>query len=282
MSNNFGGPPYNNYPNNQQQSPNPQQYPQIPTQQHLPPSVAQQPYGVPPQYPPPSLPPQYNMRQMQQPMYPHGPVYYQPGPPGTPIPQQHIQPQQNPHYAYPQQNSSISTEQQQQPMPFHPQAQNPIPNQPQMYAHQHQPPRPQPNYPQHLPPQNLYQGQPQYQPQSYVTGHPEDTSYASGNASAYSSQSQYHPPQYNHSPKPFNEYQARENARKVFRAFDTNKNGNLDLHEFMEALRRLALAISYHEALNIFQRCDRNFDGRIGEAEFIDLYVSAARARHPQ
>ena len=301
MSNNFNGNPYD-YQNNQQQSTNEQSFPQVPTQQPLPPSIEQQPsYGA------PSYPPAHgysHMRQMQQPIHPPGSQYYLAGSGGTPIPQQSPVPQQhNQQYPYtPQPTSSITTEQPPNMVYYPP---NPMQNQQQMYQihqPQHHPQSNylQPNYPQqhyvqnhHIPPQNQFQRhQAQHPPpQGYMLHHSEDASNVSGSASAYSSQQSQQSPYHNqyqyhqyppHNTKPFNEYQARENARKVFRAFDTNKNGDLDLHEFMEALRRLALAISYHEALNIFQRCDRNFDGRIGEVEFIDLYVSAAKARHNQ
>lgn len=56
--------------------------------------------------------------------------------------------------------------------------------------------------------------------------------------------------------------------------------GYLDLQEFMDALRALHLAISYHEALDCFGRYDVNEDGRISQDEFVRIYVSEKRNRN--
>lgn len=72
---------------------------------------------------------------------------------------------------------------------------------------------------------------------------------------------------------------AREAAAAVFDRFDGDRSGYLDLQEFMDALRALHLAISYHDALDCFAECDANEDGRIGRAEFVNKYIHEMKKR---
>ncbi|KAI0559470.1 hypothetical protein FGB62_149g013 [Gracilaria domingensis] len=81
--------------------------------------------------------------------------------------------------------------------------------------------------------------------------------------------------------------EAMQEARNMFKKFDVDDGGYLDLQEFMDAFRALKLAITYHEAMACFAMADQNEDGRISEEEFMHTYaeqmvsvaVAAAAAR---
>lgn len=75
----------------------------------------------------------------------------------------------------------------------------------------------------------------------------------------------------------FNEEATRNMAGEVFDRFDVDKGGYLDLQEFMDALRALHLAITYHETMERFFRADHNRDGRISKDEFISIYIEELR-----
>jgi len=80
-------------------------------------------------------------------------------------------------------------------------------------------------------------------------------------------------------PAAFNEVEARQGAANAFDRFDQDNGGYLDLQEFMDALRALHLAISYHDALDCFARSDTNEDGRIGKHEFINICIEEMKKR---
>lgn len=71
----------------------------------------------------------------------------------------------------------------------------------------------------------------------------------------------------------FNEEAARTTASATFDRFDQDRGNYLDLQEFMDALRALHLAITYHDAMDCFARADHNRDGRITKEEFIKVYI---------
>lgn len=76
----------------------------------------------------------------------------------------------------------------------------------------------------------------------------------------------------------FDEEQARICADMVFTRFDHDRAGYLELQEFMDALRTLRLAISYHSAIDAFFRADVNRDGKISREEFLDIYITESRS----
>ena len=54
---------------------------------------------------------------------------------------------------------------------------------------------------------------------------------------------------------------------------DTDRNGYLDLKEFIRAMRIVKPNIEYKDALDFFARGDKDQSGRIGLNEFIAVYI---------
>lgn len=68
-------------------------------------------------------------------------------------------------------------------------------------------------------------------------------------------------------------------ANVAFDVFDADRNDYLDLAEFMDALRYLHASITYDEALDKFQRYDKDRNGRISRHEFLILYSEEIRTK---
>lgn len=75
----------------------------------------------------------------------------------------------------------------------------------------------------------------------------------------------------------FNEPNARITAAATFERFAQDNGDFLDLQEFMDAMRALHLAITYHDAIESFFRADNDRDGRVSKNEFVDVYIAELR-----
>ena len=56
---------------------------------------------------------------------------------------------------------------------------------------------------------------------------------------------------------------------RLFRDFDTNRDGEISEREFLRAMDKLRLDLTDREARKLMRRFDRNNDGRISYGEFI-------------
>merc|ERR1712139_616304 len=60
-----------------------------------------------------------------------------------------------------------------------------------------------------------------------------------------------------------------DDLNRVFREFDTNRDGEISEREFLRAMDKLRLDLTDKEARRLMRRFDRNNDGRISYREFI-------------
>jgi len=70
-------------------------------------------------------------------------------------------------------------------------------------------------------------------------------------------------------------------ASQIFRTFDTNFSGSLDMMEFHRAISALGWMLPFHEVQRLFMVADSDRSGRINEREFCEFWVYISCQSNP-
>eukprot|EP00668_Euglena_longa_P016135 GGOE01020345.1.p1 GENE.GGOE01020345.1~~GGOE01020345.1.p1 ORF type:complete len:672 (-),score=121.83 GGOE01020345.1:252-2267(-) len=63
-------------------------------------------------------------------------------------------------------------------------------------------------------------------------------------------------------------------AANLFRRFDEDQNGYLDIYEFMRAMKELGLGLTFQDAKSLFSQIDTDGSGMMDEEEFTTHYIN--------